>query len=386
MTFEWIFGAIANSTFEVLQRDWIQISPYGEFPHRMGLQVVDRAAAQAMAAQFNSLLSRVGRRFGGLPVYIGHPDMPDSPQKDDRSYGWIEELQARNDGFYGRIKWTEDGKALIGGGSFKYYSPVWQIHRQGGNRVSPVRLISVGLTNNPNIPVEPLANACHPGAGCCQACSTDSKPMKKNYLKDMTDAGAKSTETRRRLCNVMGLPDTATDAELDAADDDLDKDAPNSTSLATAAKQRDTLTNRVTEHEVTITTLTQERDALKAANATMHRQHAELLVGNAVKDGRVTPAEMAAWIVRVADPAQHEESARALANKKVEYSTTSQTGGLGRRKADIHDENARTAKVAELVAANMHATGNDYDKAFRIVQETNPDLFAAMKQPQAAQP
>jgi hypothetical protein len=142
---------------------WLQLAPLGEFLHARGLQRVDPAAVQEMARQFHSFRGRAGRLFGGLPFYIGHPDMPGAPENADRkAYGWIEDLEARADGLYGRVKWSEAGLALLRDGHFKYCSPFWEAREIGienGRRVyRPVALFSAGLTNQPNIPVRPLAN------------------------------------------------------------------------------------------------------------------------------------------------------------------------------------------------------------------------------------
>jgi hypothetical protein len=163
-------AALPNQ-FVLLQEDWVQLSPYGEFPHARGLQRVDRAAAEGLAAQFRSFLGRAGRLFGGVPFYVGHPDLPQASELCDRkAYGWVEELQAREDGLYGRVKWSEAGLELLRNGHFKFLSPFWEakeIAVEGGRKVyRPTVLISVGLTNQPNLPVRPLANeseqACEP--------------------------------------------------------------------------------------------------------------------------------------------------------------------------------------------------------------------------------
>jgi hypothetical protein len=150
--------------FTLLQEDWVQLSPYGDFPHTRGLQRVDRAAAEAMVAQFNSFRGRVGRLFGGVPFYVGHPDLPSSSDVVDRkAYGWIMEVEAREDGFFGRVKWSDAGLELLRNAHFKYLSPFWEareIAQENGRRIyRPVALISAGLTNQPNIPVRPLANS-----------------------------------------------------------------------------------------------------------------------------------------------------------------------------------------------------------------------------------
>ena len=149
--------------FTVLQEEWVQLSPYGDFPQARGLQRVDRAAAEGMVAQFHSFRGRVGRLFGGVPFYVGHPDLPSSSELVDRkAYGWIMEVEAREDGFYGRVKWSEAGLELLRNAHFKFLSPFWEareIGQENGRRIfRPTALISAGLTNQPNIPVRPLAN------------------------------------------------------------------------------------------------------------------------------------------------------------------------------------------------------------------------------------
>lgn len=152
-----------SNRFELLQEEWLQLAPYGEFPHSRGLQRVDRAAAQGMVEQFHSLRGRAGRLFGGAPFYVGHPDLPGATEAADRkAYGWVEDLEAREEGLFGRVKWSEAGLELLRNGHFKFLSPFWEARAIGvenGKRVyRPVALVSVGLTNQPNIPVRPLAN------------------------------------------------------------------------------------------------------------------------------------------------------------------------------------------------------------------------------------
>jgi hypothetical protein len=153
---------IANE-FAVTEPEWLQLSPYGDFPHGRGMQRVSEASAREMVARFNSFRSRAGRLFGGLPIYVGHPDVAGANELADRkAYGWIVEIEARDDGFYGRAKWSEAGIGLLRNAHFKYLSPFWEAREasmENGRRLfTPVALISVGLTNQPNIPVRPLAN------------------------------------------------------------------------------------------------------------------------------------------------------------------------------------------------------------------------------------
>ena len=148
--------------FASLANEWIQLTPLGEFPHAQGWQRVDAASVRAMVHHFKSFWTRLGRRFGGLPFYLGHPDASPNPS-ETKALGWILDLEARVDGLYARVKWTSEGRALIEGGYYKFHSPYWEAEsigiREGQPLFRPTRLLSAGLTNQPNLPVLPLANA-----------------------------------------------------------------------------------------------------------------------------------------------------------------------------------------------------------------------------------
>ena len=152
-------------TFSILQSEYLQLSPVGIFPHARGYQNVDAGALSALVKNFNSFLARLGRRFAGVPFYIGHPDVPgyENIYTDRKAYGWIMDLELREDGLYGWPKWSAAGQDLIANGHFKFLSPYWEATKigmkDGKPMFRPTVLISVGLTNEPNLPVLPLANS-----------------------------------------------------------------------------------------------------------------------------------------------------------------------------------------------------------------------------------
>ena len=94
-------AADGGSPFAILQPDGFLV-PFGEFPHKQGLQLFDRAAAEGIVAGHNSALSKIVRHFGGgtYPVYVGHPDLPGSKDADKRAYGWIENLTVAENGLH----------------------------------------------------------------------------------------------------------------------------------------------------------------------------------------------------------------------------------------------------------------------------------------------
>lgn len=61
--------------------------------------------------------------------------------------GWIVELQARADGLWGRVEWTEEGERLMAGKAYRGISPVI-MHSQDQQVLGVLR---ASLTNNPNL-------------------------------------------------------------------------------------------------------------------------------------------------------------------------------------------------------------------------------------------
>jgi hypothetical protein len=159
---------------EESKNGWIKLVSYGEYPHRLGVQVVDRKSCGRMAEQFSSLYQRLARRFHGVPIYIGHPDDPafrgQTGHGDTRAYGWVKHLTAKDDGLWVYAQWSDAGRELLKNAHFKFMSPRWEMNPMGENRFAPQQLISIGLTNYPNMDVEAIANQKIPGEAA--ACAT----------------------------------------------------------------------------------------------------------------------------------------------------------------------------------------------------------------------
>jgi hypothetical protein len=146
---------------------WAQVCPLGEFPHAGAgvTQVVDAEACAAMASDF------VGRaaepNFPGALVDFDHFSM--DAGKPSEAAGWVGALEARDDGLWATIRWTDAGLAAVTGGRYRLVSPVFPepaaCEDLGGGRIRPRQLVSVALTNEPNIKGgKPIANRC-PEAG-----------------------------------------------------------------------------------------------------------------------------------------------------------------------------------------------------------------------------
>mgnify|MGYP006277034241 FL=1 len=62
--------------------------------------------------------------------------------------GWIEEMQARADGIWGRVSWTGEGRRLVEGRAYRAISPVFASHK--GTKTL-TRLMRAGLVNAPGM-------------------------------------------------------------------------------------------------------------------------------------------------------------------------------------------------------------------------------------------
>ena len=121
------------------------LCPFGEWNHSKGMQVVDKESARRMKCSASwSPISRI-------PVYIGHPDENPSKRKP-QAVGRIKRICQTHDGIAVVVMYSKDTYKNVINGKYTAMSPRWQMERIDGEKFRPVKLISVGLTNNPNIP------------------------------------------------------------------------------------------------------------------------------------------------------------------------------------------------------------------------------------------
>lgn len=343
--------------------EWIQISPLGDFPHAKGIQRVDTKAVQAMANHFTSLRSKLSRRFGGLPFFVGHPDVAGLANEypDNKAYGWIMEVEARADGLWGKTKWSEAGKQMLANAHYKFFSPHWNAEAatENGKRIlRPVELVSVGLTNKPNLPVNPLANAAE----------TENQMKREDVLK-MLQLGNEATDeqiTQRAAALVAAFNTLA----IVQTDKQAAETALASVRAEKSAVETD-LANTRSTLETTKAHLESERDG-----------RITILVENAVLTGKIREPEAAQWKADL--KTDFAGKSVALANAKPAVKTESKTGDMGKRRDSvaIANEQERRGKVLGLVNAKMK-DGLDYDTAWAQVQREQPALFEAMTKPES---
>jgi hypothetical protein len=328
---------LLGNEFTVTPDGWVQLAPYGDFPHGDGLQRFTAEDARTLVNEFNSLL-RTPQRLLGLPWYIGHPDHPRFAERytDTRAYGRIKALDARAEGLFANVKWSPAGEDLIRSEAFHGHSVNWGA-RKIGNIYRPVRLKSVGFTNDPNIPVTPV-----------------------------TLANEAETLMKQQLIEKLGLPADSTEEQVLAAVD-----------LANEATLQEKAAKATAE--AAKTTAEAAQATAEAALANERSERITLLLDGAIRDGKITPADRD----RVAGELTANFTARLteLANSKPVIKTEARTKHLGQRK----ESNAASDTVVALCNERMAKTGEDWTAAWAGVKRENPALFSQMQETAKAQ-
>lgn len=168
--------------------------PFGTWPYDDTIsQTLDKPHAEGIAADLDK---QIAAGEPGIPVYQGHPDVPEYAGKypDKGAMGWVKKILVNEDGMECQIEWDRDP-----GKGFGWFSPYWigdkpVVGPDGKKNVIVDGLTSIGLVNNPNIREFRLAN---------EAQLEERKPMKTYELPEHIAALAKKFDERRAMANVV---------------------------------------------------------------------------------------------------------------------------------------------------------------------------------------
>jgi hypothetical protein len=375
-------AADGGSPFAIQQNNSFVV-PYGEFPHKQGLQIFDRVAADALVDNHKGLLNKLVSWARGdkasYPVYVGHPDLPGSKDSDKRAYGWIENLRAENDGLHLDVKWSDAGRELVENAHFKFYSPLWWTKKVKGG-IRPVGLKSMGLTNDPNIPVPALAN------------EVETEDLETQDTREETES-IKPIEPMNEIIAALGLEEGATPEEVLAKITALKDAAAEKEAVETKASKAETAKVESEEKIVELeNSLSVESLALAAANDKVTALEGGLRsavaghVMRAALEGKVLPAEAEAKVVEILAANDIPAALEAMVKTAAKFKTSSTTGNLGSAKSQMvlaaNDEGkARREERAALVEHEFQATnpsqslGERKRIAWQRAQKKNPELF-----------
>jgi hypothetical protein len=169
-----------------------QIEAKGEHPNaRAGVvQVIDDKSAESIVNCFNAAADAGTLRHGN-EMLIDHEHFKDDPDKETVAYGWLQRMENRDDGIYGKIRWTNTGQPAVDGGDYRFFSTEYapddleQVTQQAGSsglpKVRPLRLDGLTLTNmNNNRGQKPITNR-NMGSADAAPISESDRPRIQQY-------------------------------------------------------------------------------------------------------------------------------------------------------------------------------------------------------------
>ena len=291
--------------------------PFGTWAY--DAQISQTFTREAAAKIANELAAEIAAGNPGIPVYQGHPDVPNLAAKypDKGALGWVKKIDLSNEGCSLTVEWDR-----FPGKGFGWFSPYWfgekvGLDNQGKTLVSVDHIASIGLVNNPNISEFRLPN---------------------ESAEDNTKGKTMNIEELKKL---LGLPPEATEDQVKAAIADLAKakeQAAAAEQKAAAAEQTVATANAECE------TAKKEADDAKAALENERQAHAS------------TKTALA-----------NEQAAH---QRTKELKTKSVTIGLANQQP-LEGSEARMALVNEC----QREMKCDFDTAWAAAKAKNPDLF-----------
>lgn len=255
--------------------DWIQLMPLGVSRGRdgRGPYILDDAAAVAQASMSAALEI-------GIPVDYEHQS-EHAPQNGQPApaAGWIKAMEARPDGLWARVEWTERAAAHIAAREYRSVSPVF--YHDAGGHVG--RILSVALTNLPNLNLKSL-----------------------NRSEQGSPDQSKDCIMYKTLASMAGLSEGADEAAVEKAVTDMLRQAELfKKSLDSLGKLLNVPEATPDEVEKAVNRTVSELGELKAA---ARAADVEKLVDEALTAGKITPAQKE-WAKTLAS--QDLESLRA---------------------------------------------------------------------------
>lgn len=121
--------------------EWVHLVPAGTFSGQDGRGPYTLANAETVI--------RASMAAGKLPIDENHAiDLAAKAGGSSPARGWVVEMQARADGIWGRVEWTQSGRALVEDHAYRGISPAFAVTEKGG---VVVQVLRAALTNTPNL-------------------------------------------------------------------------------------------------------------------------------------------------------------------------------------------------------------------------------------------
>jgi phage I-like protein len=252
-------SAPGNADQSAAAPEWIELLPAGVFYGRDGrgpFRLDDPTAviASTTAMQMNA----------GIPIDYDHATDFGAPEgRPAPAAGWIRELEVRDGAVWGRVEWTARAASSIVAREYRYVSPVFQFDPKDG---SVTRLLRAGLTNNPNLHLTAIA------ASYTTAAQNETRDERMEF----------PTQELRDLLNLDG---DASVADVVAKVRELRAAGDAASSQSTSTHAHDPA------HYVAIAEFERALTELNALKAERARERAAHTVEDAIRAGKIVPAQ-----------------------------------------------------------------------------------------------
>lgn len=204
------FTPIALCESDGAAPEYIQILPTGSITPNDGRKPWSMDDPQAV-------IEATRQALGGLELLVDYNHQSEHAARNGKpapAAGWITALEARPQGIFGKVKWTERGAEAVKAREFRYISPVFNHDAQG--RIK--RIVSCALTNTPALD---MAALCEAGQSKSMEVTGMDPKLVAQALGMAETAGeaeiiAACAEARKAQCEAQKEPDPAKYVPIDA--------------------------------------------------------------------------------------------------------------------------------------------------------------------------
>jgi len=238
--------------------------------------LVDEASLQAMVEAYRSR---------GVDLVIDYEHQSLQGERAPAA-GWIKELEARPDGLWARVDWTQQARDYLEKKEYRYFSPVLKLDPETRK---PTALMHVGLTNVPAINHLPPLVARWGGEAAAREELKMGEPRGRAAAREMDSEKEKGKMVEKLKC-LMGLTPEVEEGTVcgQALEAFLDLagilNLPEDVSVAQLKGAVEALTAGAAR-------LTKTEAELQALKARLASETADRVVEEALQAGKVSPAQ-----------------------------------------------------------------------------------------------
>ena len=281
--------------------DWVMLIPKGP-------RIIGNDGRRFTLGEPNDVIAAFNAAGLALPIDVNHAEFLKAPQGEESpAAGWIEALEVRGGAIWGRVDWTEDGRAALNARRYRYVSPALRTDQDG----NVLGLAGAGLVNRPNF----------------------SMPALNGREEDNVD---------KELLKKLGLSETATAQEAVAAIEKLQ------TQLNAAKTTPPALADYVprADYDLALNARREAESELADHQKSAREAEVNALIDGAIAKGQIAPATKGTYVALCATEASVVEFKKFLEAQPSVFKTSD----LGRRSADDGVQTALNADERALLA------------------------------------